>query len=217
MRRWLPLAHGSAALFVVALALTLACNGDNSAPASPTQVIGATATALPTSTPRSAAALTGVPEVDALIDALLVEPARSRREAIQPLFRFTSLPCTYAQTGGEPQPPCRTGEEQDTPVEVMAFDDCALQYLRADELNQVVILLANSSMYAVYRATDAYANSADYVAILYDLRGTERQASSVLLKDGGITSFALSCTMTPEDYVTSLQLTDVVYEAEGGG
>lgn len=213
MRRWVLVASSCA--MAVAL-VALACNGDDSLPESPTQVIGATATPSGTATPRNPAVRTGVPEIDALIDALLVEPARARREAIRPLLGFTPVPCSFAPTQENPKPLCRAGEEEAQPVDAFSFDNCGVQYLRPDEVDRVVILLANSTMYAVYRAPAALAGSADYVAVVYDLAGNERQASELLLQGGRITSFVFSCTTTPEDFVSALGLTDVVYEAGGG-
>ena len=215
MRRWVLPAWGCTALLLVPLAL--ACNGaGTSLPKSATLVINATATALPTATPRAPEARTGIAEVDTLIDALLVEPARARREALRPLLGFTPLPCTFASPQLDPQPVCRAGEQEAQPVDAFSFDNCGAQYLRPDELDFVVILLANSTTYAVYRAPESLAGSADYVAVVYDVTGNERVASELLLQSGRITSFVLSCTMPPEEFVEALGLTDVVYEAEGG-
>jgi hypothetical protein len=217
MRRWGAGAIACAVLLVIAVALTSSCGGGGeSMPESPTIVIGATATPLPSATPSAYEEHTGIPEVDALIDALAVEPVRARREALQPLFHYSPMACSFAPTQGNPQPLCRAGEEQGQPVDAVSFDNCGLQYLRPDETAQLLVLLSNSVMYAVYRAPPvAYTGSADYIAVVYDIAGDERRAARLLLYEGGITSYTYSCEMTPEDYVTALQLTDVIYQAPG--
>jgi hypothetical protein len=195
----------------------MGCNDEESVPESPTLVLGSTTTPPPTATPRTPEVITGIAEVDTLIDALQVEPVRARREALEPLLRFSPVPCSYAPTEGDPKPLCRAGEEQDQSVDVVTFDNCGFQYLRRDEAGPLIILLANSTLYAVYEAPEvAYSGTAEYIAILYDQTGADQRAANLLIHEGAITSYTDSCNMSPEDYITALQLTDVVYQAEGG-
>ena len=214
MRRWMVLAWSCAVLALVPIAL--ACSEDEPLPESPTQVIGATARPAPTATPRVPEARTGIAEVDALIDALLVEPARERRQAVRPLFGFVQVSCSFASQLGSDNALCRPGEGEGQLVDAFEFDSCERQVLRSDEIDQVVILLASATMHTVYRAPPAMADSADYAAIVYDLAGDERRAAEVLLKDGRVLSYVYSCTSTPEEFAEALGLTDVVYEAEEG-
>jgi len=210
MKRWVPLV-GCIALVVFAIAV--ACNDGETVIESPPAVIGATATAAPSATPRAAEARTGIPEIDALIDALLVEPARERRQALRPLFGSTQLTCSFRTDRVGQNPPCRIGEQEDQLVDAFEYDSCGANLLRADDIDDVVILLANATLDAVYRPSASAEGPGDYVAIIYHVIGSERRAAQLPIRDGRIIAYLYSCTATPEDFAATLGLTDAVYRA----
>lgn len=219
MRQWLLLPLGCIVLTTALLAPS--CDGDKedrNGPQSPTAEIGATATPAPSATPRDVEARTGIPEIDAFIDALLVEPARARREALRTFFGSTQQACSFRsdRVGQGLNPPCRIGEEERQIVDAFRFDSCGTNLLRADAVDQPIILLGSASLYAVYRAPANAEQPADYIAIVYDEIGGEAQATQLPFLEGHIISYLFSCTQTPEDYIVALGLSDLVYQAEGG-
>ena len=212
MKRWVPLV-GCVALAVGVI--VVACDdGDKSTDGSPTAAIGATATPAPSATPRNVEARTGIPEIDTLIDALLVEPARDRRQALRPLFGSTQLRCSFRTDRVGQNPPCRVGEEEGQLVDTFEFDSCGTNLLRADDIDEVVILLASATLDAVYRPPAGAEEPADYLAIIYHVIGAERRAIQLRIRDGLIVAYLFSCTATPEDFAVTLGLTDAVYRAE---
>jgi len=107
------------------------------------------------------------------------------------------------------------GEQEGDLVDAFRFDSCGTNLLRADDVSSVVVLLGSASLYAVYRPPARAEQPADYVAIIYQLIGGQPQATELPILDGRIISYLFSCTQTPADYVATLGLTDVVYQAEG--
>lgn len=210
MKRWAAIACAC----TLALLVTTACGGSSSKShlTSPTVTIGATATPLPSATPRQAQAVTGIAQVDAFLGALQVEPARERRQAIEALIGYQQTPCSYIAAAGAPT--CRSGEQEGTPVGAFPYKSCNYQFLRPDEIESVLILLAGATVYAVYPPAGDFAQSAEYVAIVYQTANAEQQAAAVELKGGHITSYIYSCTQTPKDYVQSFGLQDPLYQAQ---
>jgi hypothetical protein len=217
MRRGVYLLCG---LLVAALALA-ACDEDKAPAQSPTPIVGATATPRPLATPLDAEPRTGVPEIDQLIAAMLVEPPRERREAIRPLLGSTQLACTFRTdlVNQGLKPPCRADEAEGDLVEAFSYDSCGLAQLRADEVDEVVILLGSAFMYGVYppSAQTEEIASADYAAIVYQVIGGEQQAVYLPIRDGRVVSYYHSCSQTPADYAASLGLSDPLYQAEDEG
>ncbi len=211
MKRWAAIACAC----TLALLVTTACGGSSSKPhlTSPTVAIGVTATPLPSATPRHAQAVTGIAQVDAFLSALQVEPASERRQAIETFIAYQRIGCTALPQQGSGQPVCRVGEQAGQLVEAFPYNSCQAEARRPDEINDVVVLLAGSALYAVYKAP-ASVPTADYVAIIYNLVGGQQQAAEVDMQGGHIVAYTFSCRKTSADFVQSLGLQDPLYQAQ---
>ena len=210
MKRWTAVACGCALVLLIAAA----CSSSGSKHlTSPTVVIGETATPEPSVTPRSPQARTGIPEVDTFIDALQVEPPRARRQAIEALLGYQQIACSFLASSGTDAPMCHPGEQEGAPVAAFPYKSCSSQLLRPDQIESVLILLGSATLYAVYPSAGDFAQSADYVAIVYHAVGTDRQAAAVELKGGRITGYEYSCKQAPEQFVQTLGLGNPVYLA----
>ena len=215
MKRWTAIACAWAALAL----LVAACGGGGGggggstvAPA-PTISIGATTTPLPRATPRVPEVRSGIAQVDTFLDAMQVQPARDRRQAIASLIGYQPLPCSFIPTGDVSAATCRGGETEGTNVPTFAYKSCVWQYLRDDEIGTVLILLGSANIYAVYLPSDQIAPSAEYAVIIYHIVGGDQQQAALITLQGGlIFSYMFSCTSTPEAFVQELGLTDLVYQ-----
>ena len=134
---------------VVALAaafgLTIACGGSGTGTP--------TVTLVPATLPADR---TGIPEVDAVVEAVLSHNVG----AFRALMRFTAGPCTTALQSEGGQPPCQPGETEGTTVEfvpgtvaVGQLSRCEASYYRRDEIDGMLeaSALSDASLFAVYR------------------------------------------------------------------
>lgn len=191
-----------------AAVLVASCGDDNeeatsiSTAAAPTAE--ATATTVP-ETPISTAGLTGVAELDAVIDAI----RSGNMEALRPLIAYSQFACSPEGQVITGQPECRPGERDQQLVEVFRYTACEGQYLRPDEIDMALSILAGTALYAVFPAPQDDMYDSEYVAVVSD-RSPDRTnlAWEVEIAGGRIAAFRFSCAGTPEQLIESRGLTE---------
>jgi hypothetical protein len=191
--------------------VSIACSdGDATVtPASPT--VASSPGARPGSSPSPGAVerLTGIAEVDAVVEALLSgDPARVRS-----MVGYVRVPCAVEPEGIGAPPACRPGETEGTPVEVFQGAQCEGFYLRPDELDQTVgaITAQPLELYAVFEADGRWPEG-EYVALFGTdfLDRPERDAVAATIADGRMVGFHFGCAMTPESYLDFYRVTEFV-------
>lgn len=180
-------------LFGLALAIVLilavGCGEDSvQESADPTATV-ATATEVPvpiTRTPPSADGATGIPELDAVIDAL----RSGEPETLRPLLRYMEVTCRTE------------GEVEATECELFPFSVCeAPEMLRPETIGPALSVLTESELYAVYRAADHERYPAEYVAIVSDTSpNADGFAWAVLIEDGRIFRMHFSCAAPADEF-----------------
>lgn len=93
--------------------------------------------------------LTDIPEIDVIIKAV----ASGNPQKLRDLFQYTKTSCMAVNALGGP-PPCRAGEAEGTPVEVLPSLGPEGSFLRKDEADNFPGLDA-IGLYAVYRTPDS--------------------------------------------------------------
>lgn len=200
------------------LILAAACgdddNGDGGRPAISTATAATTITPRPSPTPLPGR--TGIPELDAFIDALIADHGEKETPALAALIGFTQIACTATPVealGGPP--PCQLNEEDGELVDVFPQGVCEGQLLRPHEIDRVLTILADTQLYAIYRPSAGGRYSGDYVAVVTDTaaEGTGL-ASAVEIDDGKIVGLSFSCAAGPEEFVQQFAPEDVVLPPE---
>ena len=200
-------------------ALVSACDdGEEAAPtptAPATEAATATAPATPPLTPPTGR--TGIPELDAVIDAMITDHGQKETPALAALIGFTQVPCTtIPQDVGGP-PLCELNEEDGELVEVFEYGACEGEYLRPHQIDRVLTILARSSLYAVYRAPPDHPFADEYVAVIADVPDSPEGtglAWEVEIEGGSLVSLHFSCALPPEELVELRQLADAVLPPE---
>ncbi len=172
---------------LLAMALLAACGGDDGGP-SPT------ATLVPTETP--AADRTGIPEVDAVLEAVLSHDP----EAVRPLIGFETVACIGPTPGSLGALFCAEGETPGTGVEALRAAQCEGHYIRADGMNQALQSMTDATveLYAVARTDDGHR------AVFSRLVGPDRETAAgyaVLIEEGRVTFVDFGCGETADDLV----------------
>ena len=191
---------------LAAVSAFVAC-GDNGAPqptAEPTQTI------LPTATDVPSGALTGIPELDAVLGALF----SGDEDAIRSLVRFTPTACEKQPAGLGSPPQCLGDEPDGTFVDVYLHGYCEGVYIRPEDMAGRYMSLATlgAALFAVYRATEEVWPPAEFVAV-YTNSSSEPapvNARAVSITDGQIVGSFSGCGTTPEEYITSRKLVEPV-------
>ncbi len=189
--------NGKPRLFGLALAvllmLAVACGDDNAQEAAdPTATVAApeaTATVVPasaTNTPPSTDGATGIPELDAVIDAL----RSGDPEALRPLLRYMEVTCRTE------------GEVGATECELFPFSVCeAPEMFGPETIGPALSVLTESEVYAVYRAAAHERYPAEYVAVVSDTSpDADGFAWAVLIEDGRIFRMHFSCAVLAEEF-----------------
>ncbi|OGO50828.1 MAG: hypothetical protein A2148_03950 [Chloroflexi bacterium RBG_16_68_14] len=213
------------AVFALVVAVASACDGDDKG--EPT----VTATVAPTTTPAATGDLTAtpaatgeatvstgrtsIPEVDAFIDALIADHGKKETPALAALIGFTQIPCTTTPEGIGAPPLCELNEEEGELVEVFEYGACEGEYLRPHQIDRVLNIVAQSSLYAVYRAPLDHPFADEYVAVIAD-DSPERTglAWEVEIEGGSIVSLHFSCAAPPQELVALRGLEDAVLPPE---
>ena len=193
----------------VAAVLAAACGDGDDGDETPTTTVAQptsqpSATSLPDE-PLPTAGLTGIPELDAVIEAL-----RSRdAEALRPLIAYSQVTCDPAGQVISGLPECRPGEQDGQLVEVFRYTACEGQYLRPDEIDEALSILAGTALYAVFESPQDQVYDSEYVAVVSDQSPDRTNLGwQVEITGGRIVAFRFSCATTPEDLIGAQGLTD---------
>jgi len=194
-------------------ALVSACDDGEEAAPTPTAPAteAATATAPATAPLTPPTGRTGIPELDAVIDAMVTDHGQKETPALAALIGFTQVPCiTTPQDVGGP-PLCELNEEDGELVEVFEYGACEGEYLRPHQIDRVLTILAQSSLYAVYRAPPDHPFADEYVVVIAD-DSPDRAglAWEVEVESGRIVSLHFSCAAPPEELVELRHLEDAL-------
>lgn len=149
------------ALVMAALFLTACSSSPMPEPFSRTEVPdpdSATASSLQYYPPDT---VTGIEEIDVVLRAVASEDPQQVRD----LFGYTSTTCIAVNALGGPAP-CREGEAEGTPVEVLPSLGPEGSFLRKDEAGKFLGLNA-VGVYAVYQVSDRAYSEMDYPAGKY--------------------------------------------------
>ncbi len=196
MNRKLSLFGFALAILVI---LAVACGEDSAQESADPTAKVATATEVPvsaTSTPPGTEGATGIPELDAVIDAL----RSSDPDALRPLIGFRKVACIPGGLIFTGAPDCMPDEEDGELVDVFSYAACEGEYIRPqaiDRIDRVVSVLTEYELYAVYRAPDDERYPAEYVAIVSDDAGL---GWAVLIEDGHIFRMHFSCAAPAAEF-----------------
>ncbi len=143
--------------------------------------------------------------------------------AVQSLLRFTRVPCQADQANpSNPNPACPDGQAVGTSIEALPVGACEGAYDRADQLTEVVNILAapGPQLFGVYRAAaqPIALMSGEFAAVYTGLPGTTAPGA-VWIANGGISSVELGCaesTSSPAGFVTHYGLQGPLAKQEGG-
>jgi hypothetical protein len=92
---------------------------------------------------------TGIPGVDAVIDAVLAKDT----EALRELVRYSTFDCTTADGLGGP-PKCKPGEAEGTPVQALPIAGVEGHYSRPEQIDSTLEFATEiKGLVAVYRVT----------------------------------------------------------------
>jgi len=196
-------------LLIASLALS-ACSGGGEAPPA-TPVVTSTAAATVASTPRVTPAerRTGIPELDAVIDAVISHD----KEKVLQLVGYTPVPCEIEPQGLGAPPQCRADEPEGTAVDVFPVAQCEGYYVRPEDMEQVItsLLSGDFDLYAVYKVHTRSWLGGDYVAILsFNSPSLGLVGESLFIADGNLTGVAYSCTESPEQQAQGYQDDEVI-------
>lgn len=153
---------------------------------------------------------TGIAELDTVPDVLFAGDA----DAVRDLVSFTAAACEAEPIGLGAPPMCRPDEPDGTAVDVYPHSYCEGVYIRPEDMEGKYSSLASASgrLYAVYRAPDTYSPPTEYVVIYTDAstRTGADNALAVWIADGRIIGSYSGCAGTPEEFIDSYRLKDLV-------
>jgi hypothetical protein len=151
----------------------------------------------PSPTPAATpAADTGVPEVDAVVQAVL----SGDQEALRGFVRYAPVACsTKSEIGVEP---CRPDEPDGTVVDALYLADCEGYYVRPDEIDRSLgyLLARKPKLYGVYQGSTRTYLTGGYTAV-FSVEGPERGqvfGVELLIDDGAIVFINFGCAASPE-------------------
>ncbi len=135
-------------------------------------------------------------------------------DAIGQLVRYTPTACDARPRGLGGPPACRPGEIDKTLVDVLPAAQCEGFYVRRGEFDAHSIVVANSRLYGMYRASANSFPAGDYVVIFaYPAIRPVPQPDAgyaLLMNDAGIVGVHYGCSQTPQQIVQVEQLTDAI-------
>ncbi len=187
---------------------------------------GGASTPAPTRAPTDAPGDTPEPEPTSELSftdlaRIILRLARDNRiDLIEELARFSPVPCTTSVEGIGGPPQCREGEANGTPVNVMLAAACEGYYVREGELpfeTFALVATDGSPLYGIYRVTSSNIAQgwpgATYVFVLrQQLPGGGEGALALFTDEISIVGFVQGCGETPQQWVETQGLTDVVIE-----
>ena len=216
MRRFITFA------FFAALVVTLAACTDDDAPnPTPTSEANtAIATLSPTAspspsdpsrTPSANTQRTGIPKVDAAIDAMLAKDPTT----VRTLIVYTPTACVADPEGIGAPPSCRGNEVEGDLVDVLPIAQCEGVFNRSDEISDESLTLDDPRFEAVYRTNPGGYPPGSYMVIFSrkpygDEPEGERWAASLVMTDAGITGIHYGCGQTVDQFIDFNNLADAV-------
>lgn len=207
-------------LMAVLTVTATACGGDSD-DSPPTQPPAAgSPTPGPAETPASTAEPTSAPTFADLARIILQTARDNRLDLIEELARFSPVPCTTTVEGIGGPPECRAGEANGTPVDVMLGAACEGFYVREGELPFETFALVvddGPPVFGIYRVTSSNIvqgwPDAKYVVVLQqELPQGGEGALALFTDEVSIVGFMQGCGETPEQFVATQNLTDIVIE-----
>jgi hypothetical protein len=184
--------------------LAIACGGDDSPGATPTQQ---PRTAAPSPSPAPSPTVEpggGISAVEAIINA-----ARSvDTETLRSFLRTTRVACATDVQGAGGPPICRPGEPDGTLVDVVWFADCEGHWDRLDEVHLQPLDGSEMEFYGLYEATArVIPEGADVVAVFTrTMPGNQIPpiGVTVVIDDGAIMGMQFGCGTTAAGFVEVL-------------
>lgn len=219
-QRWLV-----CALVLLGVALGAAACGDDNGEVAPTADVGPTATSESTAEPSPTSPetatpsvrRTGIPEVDAVLDAV----ESGEIEPVVELVRFESIPCE--PPGSALEVACKPDEPTGAPVEVVLSSSCEGDlFLRREEIDDSY--LGNLRVHAIYQAPPGFdrrfqsLRDGDYVAVFERPTGGLWPTRAFVIDQGEVVqvlpAFIIPeesfCAGTPKDFVHAMGLTEAI-------
>jgi len=144
-----------------------------------------------------AATRTGIPEVDAVIDALLTQDAATLRSLVQ-LRPVECIAPGPAELGALF---CEEGETPGTAIDVLPAASCENHYTRAGELDVLLQFSPSTRLYAVYRAGEEYRVVVSQQAV----EDGPLFGVTVGVEAGRITYVDFGCGQTPAQIVQNVE------------
>lgn len=189
-----------AAIVLFAAGTLLACGGRS--PDEPTPVPSAEPTTQPTPVPTPDATAnarrTGIPEVDAVIDAVLSRDAAQLRT----LVRFQRVACIGPTPGNLGALFCEDGELEGTESTVLPAVTCEGYYIREEELTLDDPTL---NLYAVHRT-----EGGGYSIVFSRVVNDNLWSMAVNMEDAEVTSLNFGCADSPEEMLANVPPADFV-------
>lgn len=192
---------------VLALLVFNACDDEGGGGDDTTATVVATTTPASTATPAATPPTSiGIPEVDAVIDAVLSGDTAALRD----LIRFSPVPCRTTSDVGGP-PPCRPGEADGTEVDVLPIGTCEGEYRRQDDIDSMLELLDDmSGLFAVYHGAPESRPPGDYALVFARAFEGEELGVELTVDDGDVVYLKFACGETPAQLADVLGLTEQV-------
>jgi hypothetical protein len=155
---------------------------------------------------NESAGRSGVPEVDAVVEALLT----GDQEALRGMVEYGQVPCsTESGTGREL---CRPDEPDGTLVDAVVAADCEGYFIRPDGIDVALgaLLEGAPKLYAVYKVPPPSPNMSigpDYVAVFSAKGPAPGQVfgRALGMGDGDVVAVNLGCGQSPEQLGQSLE------------
>lgn len=192
-------------VLLIAAALLGGCGGDPNNPEPTSTSEEPTAETTPRPEPIPTSPLTGVPELDTIIEALRA----SDRNAIRDLIQFTTFPCATHSSSQPSYPPlCPTGVADGSPIERFISGSCEFSPISPEGIDHLVDRMIGKRVYGVYDSTVVGEfQTQTHVAIVFLPEGTEYDTSSVGIDHGRIVSYVSACgPQTPREMADSFDL-----------
>lgn len=186
-------------LLGLALLLT-ACGGGGS---DPTATAPAIETPTATATAEVDSRRTGIPELDAVLDAVRShDPA-----AVRPFIGFETVACIGPTPGSLGALFCEDGEAPGTAIEALGVAQCEGHYLRADDMDQALQSMTDPTveLYAVARTENGYR------AVFSRLVGPDLGTAlgyALQIEGGSVTFVNFGCGESAEELVDGVSPED---------
>ena len=193
------------AVCLMTVVVLVACGDGSSEPTpGPTQTTLSTATDVPSGT------RTGIPEIDAVLNAV----SSGDEEAVRVLMEYTLVPClTEIPVDPGIRAICRNGEDASALVEVFLEANCHGNHIRPEDTGEIVSTLSQPGgrLRAVASGRALGISAGDYVAVYDYISSARRDAAfAVMIADGKIVGMHATCGMTADGFLEFNELEDLL-------